>query len=71
VNKIRKMLSVVKDKMFDWKTERLEKQVAQLQKKTEKLVHGISEAVKDNPSEITLKKQDYDPKVQRPSGINE
>jgi len=37
------MLSAMKEKMSDWKTNRLEKQVAQLQTKSEKLVQQITE----------------------------
>jgi len=43
VNKLEKMLSAMKEKMFDWKTNRLEKQVAQLQANNEKLAQHLEE----------------------------
>jgi len=47
------MLSAMKEKMFDWKTTRLEKQVAQLRKDNEKLAHHLAKSLKDNRGEIT------------------
>jgi len=43
----------MKEKMFDWKTTRLEKQVAQLRKDNEKLAHHLAKSLKDNRGEIT------------------
>jgi len=53
VNNQGKMLSAIREKMFDWKTKRLEKQVAQLRKDNEELVHHFAETVTDNKREIT------------------
>jgi len=61
------MLSAIREKIFDWKTKRLEKQVAQLRKDNEKLVHYIAEASDNN--ELVTSKQECESKMktqQRP-----
>jgi len=47
------MLSAIREKMFDWKTARLEKQVAQLRKDNEKLAHHLTKSLKETRREIT------------------
>jgi len=62
-NNIKKMLSVIRDKILDWQTERAEKQAAQLRRKNEKLAHYMAEAVHGNSSEIVPNQQGLDSKT--------
>jgi len=65
------MLSAMKEKIFDWKTARLEKQVAQLQKNNEKLSHHLAELPKENRRDITPVKPEPKSEIKRPLGVNE
>jgi len=65
------MLSAMKEKMFDWKTKRLEKQVAQLRKDNEKLVHHLAAPLKDNKREMTPVKLEPKSELKRNPGVNE
>jgi len=42
------MLRAIREKIVDWKTKRLEEQVAQLQKDNEELVHHLAETIPRN-----------------------
>jgi len=61
------MLSAMKETMFDWKTDRLKKQAAQLQTKNEKLVQHIAELQGGNVTEtmVPTRKNDDESKKKR------
>jgi len=71
VKKLKKMLSAMKEKMFDWRTARLEKQVAQLQKNNDKLAHHLAELQRENRREITPVQHEPKSEIKRPLGVNE
>ena len=61
----------MREKKFDWKTKRLEKQVAQLRKDNEELVHHLAETVTGNKCEITPVKIEPKSELKRNPGVND
>ena len=71
MNKLKKMLSAMKEKMFDWKTNRLEKQVAQLQKNNEKLAQQLAELQGGRTTETMVPTKKNDEKNEKKRIYNE
>jgi len=65
------MLTAMRQKMFDWKVKRTEKQFAQLRHKNEKLARYIARSLKENEQDITTVKQESNSATKRLCGVNE